>query len=283
MVKYPTKSITETNDFKKIGYFATEAEIIDEVWQYFNLQPGRRFLLSYVMEAADDIAYSTSDIQDGIEKGIVTSREFIRELKDIWALERKAKSPFPISDPDDRDVPFAIEYAIKWSHHLVARVVDVLYDRIDSVLEGKAESLFKLAPECDEFRKSINTVCRKLLYRSPEAENIELAGFRVIEGILEGYRPLMEMRNHDFELLLQARREPDVLKGKGLDLEWRLFNKIGRRYVTSYENELSSWQNYEYEWLLRAHMIVDHISGMTDRFALDTYHLLQGIRTWTRQ
>lgn len=33
-----------------------------------------------------------------------------------------------------------------------------------------------------------------------------------------------------------------------------------------------------YEWWLRIHLILDHISGMTDEFALETYQMLKGIK-----
>ena len=33
-----------------------------------------------------------------------------------------------------------------------------------------------------------------------------------------------------------------------------------------------------YELWLRIHLIIDHISGMTDEFALETYQMLEGIQ-----
>ncbi|HFZ2393093.1 TPA: deoxyguanosinetriphosphate triphosphohydrolase, partial [Klebsiella aerogenes] len=32
------------------------------------------------------------------------------------------------------------------------------------------------------------------------------------------------------------------------------------------------------EWLLRVHLIVDFVSGMTDQFAMDMYQMLKGIK-----
>ena len=34
----------------------------------------------------------------------------------------------------------------------------------------------------------------------------------------------------------------------------------------------------EKEWWLRVHLVIDHISGMTDEFALETYQMMEGIR-----
>lgn len=282
MVKYPTPTLGANVIYPKIGYFSTEQDIVDNIWQFFGIPKTSRFPLSYLMEAADDIAYSTSDIQDGIEKGILTSRDFIEELKDLWEENKWGKLPFNINEPDRRGLPFSVEYAINWSHHQVERAVEIFFEHFDSFLDGKVESLFSLDTEYERFRNCIRSVCRKRLYRSPEAENIELAGFRIIDGLLDSFKPLLEMTRSDFELLLNARRDPTVLKRKDRDVEWRLFNKIGSRYVKSYEYCVAD-ASHEEEWIQRAHMLVDQISGMTDKFALDTYHLLQGVRTWTRQ
>lgn len=59
----------------------------------------------------------------------------------------------------------------------------------------------------------------------------------------------------------------------------RLFNRLAKRFVTSYKTQLDEFGNSpEVEWWLRIHLIVDHISGMTDEFALETFQMLEGIR-----
>lgn len=67
-----------------------------------------------------------------------------------------------------------------------------------------------------------------------------------------------------------------------MDLEWRLFNRTGNRYVKAYRYQLNKHEgekNFDiYEWWLRVHMIIDHINGMTDSFALATYQMLEGIK-----
>lgn len=68
----------------------------------------------------------------------------------------------------------------------------------------------------------------------------------------------------------------------GKDYEKRLFNRLGIRYVRAYDfavQKLNNDKNFEtYEWWLRIHLIIDHISGMTDEFALETYQMLEGIQ-----
>lgn len=49
---------------KKAGFFLTEAPIVKTVWKEFGYEVPQRFPLAYVMEAADDIAYCVSDLED---------------------------------------------------------------------------------------------------------------------------------------------------------------------------------------------------------------------------
>ena len=70
---------------------------------------------------------------------------------------------------------------------------------------------------------------------------------------------------------------------KGFDLERRLIHFIGKRYIKAYKYAMEKNKDREEnflvkEWWLRAHLIIDHISGMTDEYALQTYQMLEGIR-----
>ena len=57
---------------KKIGYFPTEEAVVNCVWKKLGLKanenglPLQRHPLVFLMEAADDIAYCLSDIEDAL-------------------------------------------------------------------------------------------------------------------------------------------------------------------------------------------------------------------------
>ena len=72
---------------KKIGYFPTETEVVRNVWKTLGLLtndkglPIQRHPLAFLMEAADDIAFCLSDIEDALEKKVVTENEFISWMR----------------------------------------------------------------------------------------------------------------------------------------------------------------------------------------------------------
>ncbi|WP_051080723.1 dGTP triphosphohydrolase [Psychroflexus tropicus] len=76
IIKYPSNSLegnkkpTTEIAKKKFGYFVTETETYKKINDYLKLG-NRRHPVVYLLEAADDIAYSAADIEDGIKLGKV--------------------------------------------------------------------------------------------------------------------------------------------------------------------------------------------------------------------
>ncbi len=87
IIKYPVSS-TEINGQsgnikdKKMGYFYAEKDIFAELQESLGTC-GARHPLAYVLEAADDIAYLTADIEDAFKKGCITFGQLVQELKEF--------------------------------------------------------------------------------------------------------------------------------------------------------------------------------------------------------
>lgn len=87
LIKYPVNSLqyTDSEDVDirkhKLGYFQAEEDSFHKIAQETGtlLDDGEvaRHPLAYLMEAADDIAYSTADLEDAYKKGLFTLDEFI--------------------------------------------------------------------------------------------------------------------------------------------------------------------------------------------------------------
>lgn len=283
-IKY-VRATTEKNDIKsslkkKGGYFESEKKIIKEMKDSLNIDEDARYPLAYIMEAADDIAYCISDIEDGIEKEIISAEEFFKDLNDEWLILGKGDN-FPFGkidetlEPRERFLEFKTSYtrgAIKKAiENYISRELDLLTNKPASLFPG--DSLEAKGFDC------LKTVSRKKLFRSAEAEDPELAGYEIIKGLLNAFKPLLMCKTEDFEKLVEAKKRPTKVMGQGLDLEWRLFNKLPPKYVNAYVDQKKEVSTGTYpEWYFRAHLIVDYISGMTDSFALDMYQLLKGIK-----
>lgn len=263
---------------KKAGFFRTEQPLVADILSRVRMEPHRRYPLTYIMEAADDIAYCMSDIADGIEKRILTEEEFVRTFARKWDEKYPGHSyPREIStylkNPEKMH-GFNRDFSIPWSTRATREAVQAYMDRHEEVFAGTADALISDDQPMGKVLKTISAVCGQLLYPSIEAESIELTGYAVITGILRHYERLLKLEYRDFRRLLNGGR-------KGLAVEQRLYNRIGSRCVDAYKYALEELEGdpafAEKEWWLRVHLLIDHISSMTDAYALETYQMLEGI------
>ncbi len=266
----------------KAGFFESERPLVEKMKTALGMDNDSRHPLAYIMEAADDIAYCISDIEDGLEKGVIGYTEFFNELNVDWEAEAGKGFPFPLGN-----IPSITTFSeqhfygfkISYTQSAIDRARRFFIDQYDQILEGKLPSLFPETSQEAKAFESLKRFARRKLFRSRESEDIELAGHQVVLGLLDKFRPLLRCSEEQFNKLFEAQSNPKVLKGASMDLEWRLFNRLPGKHRRTYEDQLKSLDRTLYpEWYLRAHLIVDYISGMTDHYALAQYQLLSGIK-----
>ncbi|MGN0305082.1 MAG: dGTP triphosphohydrolase, partial [Lachnospiraceae bacterium] len=102
IIKYPVSSL-EINKksgnikTKKMGYFYADRKNFDLIQESTGTL-GNRHPLTYLLEAADDIAYKTADIEDSVEKGNITYDRLIKELEERCTKYLLLKYPFMKED-----------------------------------------------------------------------------------------------------------------------------------------------------------------------------------------
>ena len=84
IIKYPVSSMEMSegtrDDHRKIGYHWAERNLFLAINETTGMN-GRRHPLSYLLEAADDIAYRTSDLEDAMVKKVLDFSGIIGELE----------------------------------------------------------------------------------------------------------------------------------------------------------------------------------------------------------
>lgn len=284
VIKYPRKAgdkqVFDTQ--KKAGYFLSEAPILDKIYREMEVDPQSKYPLSYIMEAADDISYCLSDISDGIAKRILTLDGFLNTFRNEWH-KQYGNEPYPFEIPERYNGYFNT-ISINWSRAIVEEIVQNYTDNIDDYIDGKRKSIVSSC-SCGKALEVIKTVSRKILYRSIEAEGNELSGYAIMTGLLDSFGELLKMTKAKFTLLTNEQNSP---ANAGIDLQWRLYNRLSVRMIKSYKYQLEEHERNAFakahslgendiEWWLRVHLIIDHISGMTDAYALEMYQMLSGV------
>lgn len=279
---------------KKAGYFQSEKNIFARIYEDMGMLPEKgRYPLTYIMEAADDIAYGMSDIADGIEKRIITLEFFVKAFKRMWEEEYGELSKDILPDEIEQLVEeqghllqkdFNNLLGARWKSILIDDVAQEYTKNISQYLDGFAGALISEEQPRISWKilHIIKKISRMYIYRAPEAEEIEMAGYSIISGLLEYFGVLLTLTFEEFDLFVNPEKNP---AGHHLDLEWRIFNRLSATAVDSYKRQVEELSNYyagridkeSIEWWLRVHLIIDHIAGMTDDYALKTYQVCKGI------
>ena len=84
LIKYPVSSVEMDRTspdirFHKMGYYLAEQDTYLDITRSTGAQDCR-YPLTYLLEAADDIAYLTADIEDAVKKGVISYDCLHREL-----------------------------------------------------------------------------------------------------------------------------------------------------------------------------------------------------------
>lgn len=273
---------------KKAGYFETESDVVAKIWDAMGLERGARFPLVYLMEAADDIAYCVSDIEDAIEKEIVTEAEFFKFLSkpehqegvpsDHWFPRIIANC---INDMETVDLPMRafMSFRTEITRQLTRVAANTFVTDHDLYLQGRQHALLE-AGLPSKVLDVLKSFAISKIYRHPSVTSPELAGDACVRGILDHFKPLLTCSHERFSAILDFKKKDS--NGGPIVKEARLASYLPRKHVRAYRHSVSDLDMGRTDALvrervLRAHLVTDFVSGMTDDFALSFYQLLHGI------
>lgn len=250
IVKYPFSSL-HAGDKGKFGFFSSEEEIFRRVATQLGmpeLSEGKfaRHPLVYITEAADDICYQIMDLEDAHKLKIIG----VNEVTDLFLnffetndQNRMFRTLQRLEDPNEK-VAYLRSNAIG---AMVVDCADVFFRQEAKILDGSLEKglVDNMQPRLREAYRTCSETAWKKIYCAPEVVDIELAGNRIITYLLD--------------TLMDAALHPDKNYSR------LLMNIIPRQY------DITAPCLYE-----RVQSVLDHISGMTDVYALDLFRKLNG-------
>ena len=250
IVKYPHSSL-QAGKKGKFGYFDSEKEIFERVARELEIPeiaPGRysRHPLVWIMEAADDICYQIMDLEDAHRLKILTTPEVSELLLNFFdpsVRDKRMESMHRLDDPNEQ-IGYLRSRVIG---ELVAGCAAVFVDNEDNILNGSfSGSLIEQTPGVlSDAYKTCAEVAQSQIYCSSDVVDIEIAGNRIITYLMD--------------VLMDAAIHPDRNFSK------LLLEKVPEQY------DIRSIDPYT-----RIQAVLDHISGMTDVYALDLFRKLNG-------
>ncbi|MDE6716563.1 MAG: deoxyguanosinetriphosphate triphosphohydrolase [Muribaculaceae bacterium] len=250
IVKYPYTSL-HAGAKGKFGFFKSEEETYRKVASHLGIpeqEPGHfaRHPLVYIMEAADDICYQIMDLEDSHKLKIMSEGEIMALFLSFFEPERQdrcRRTLMRLDDPNER-VAYLRSNVIG---AMVESCAEAFVENEERILAG--EDVGNLTSLMSDRLRDAYAACsraaRERIYCAPEVVDIELGGSRILTYLM----------NTLMDAVIHPERNYSQL----------LLNLIPRQYDSRAETL------YE-----RIQSVLDHISGMTDVYALNLYRKLNG-------
>jgi len=260
--KYPhasklEKKIAGRKSQKKYGFFQSEAYHFDELARALALnslseKEGNwvRHPLAFLVEAADDICYHIIDLEDGCRLGWVP----FEEARDLLAgILGDSYMPEKLENTREENDKIAYLRALA-INKLIEQCTDIFIAYEGEILSGDFDTaLMDLVP-CKKVLKEIINVSVDKIYRSRLVLETEAVGHTVLTGLMKAF----------IAAALDQKKQEESSK-KNLTA-FRLL-PIGYQ-----EQIIATGSTYEI-----CRVVIDFISGMTDRYAINLYRKLEGI------
>jgi dGTPase len=258
--KYPCRSFFPERDVskrsqKKFGFFESEEEIFKKIAEQLGLSKVNenswdRHPLAFLVEAADDICYGIIDLEDGCRLGLVSLNETIELMAAILKKQfNKGKLNKIAGITEKLGVLRALTI-----NKLVEECTAVFLDNEKNIMEGKFDQALTGSIPSGEALNKISEISLKKIYRAKTVVEIEASGHAVLPGLLEEF----VTTGQSFRGINSSRKYKNLQSLLPEDIRWGLSRQPSNTYS-----------------MLR--MIIDFVSGLTDRHALSLYGKLKGI------
>lgn len=263
IIKYHRAAYEKPGGEGKIGYYQSEKEIYEEIVNTLNTR-GVRHPLTYLLEAADDIAYITADIEDALAKSVVTrsdlKRFLIRELEGTLKENEKriidalAKEKFNVNTlfVDIRNI-------------MIQAVVDNFDQHYDKIMNGQFTADLFENSSAERIYHTLRQFTRQYIFTDKNILKQEIKGDTVLSYLLDKF--VAAVINYDF-IDDQARTGTSALDEKFIAI---ISTSLKKACKKSSKDQAPIVQLY-YKLLL----VTDFLSGMTDSYAQNLYLELNG-------
>lgn len=256
IVKYPCAAIDGhqkgTHLYKKYGYFIPEQATFERIAAELGMvkdpnSPSGYFRhpLVYLVEAADDICYNIIDLEDAHRLRILSYQEVEDLLIPLCGDPNIRARLSALGDLDSR-ISLLRAKAI---NTLVVACAHIFVEAQEELLTGRYPHALidAVDPAMRQAMEEIMRVSVQRIYNAPSVIQIEVAGYKVLAGLLEEFVPSYLQPN------------PSAYDKKLIALMPAQF----------YTNDTSVYA--------RIRSVLDFVSGMTDLYAVELFRQIKGI------
>ena len=279
IIKYPVSSLQmhpETGNVreKKMGFFLAEQDLYDQISEEMGTK-GVRHPLTYILEAADDIAYSTADIEDAFKKGFLSYEKLREELilaRDRSGIDTSHLDPVEMMDHQyDNALKLGVRdpklYAVQ---NLMVRLQSRLLFCATYGFTSNYRRIMEGEYPHDLFGRTygawvvdaLKDIAYRYAFLSEQILQMEVTAGTILHFLMDHFMAAV--------LYYDTPEQLSTMEQKWLHLiseNYRQVYHIYSRRSTSEKDRL----------YLRILLVTDFVSGMTDSYAKDLYQRINGI------
>lgn len=275
---------------KKPGFYYSEKEFVGQVQKTLSIEPGHRFPLAYIMEAADDISYLSADLEDAVDKGILTLDKIHELIQEEYKVVNKKynvdtsmlldivdKNYKKAKEKEDEPYQFNMFLTLTRAQlitNLVEYTSDLYITHHKKVFKGSFNSAlleFDKSHECSIAVEVLQNISLRHIYKNEKVQELEIKGHAIIQGLFGIYEPLISVEYEEFKKLLEGGKPSSPIHEN-------LFSRLSDKHLVSYKKSVGNLKDDDnftlFEWYYRARLLIDYISGMTDDYALHEFRSL---------
>lgn len=269
LLKYPSVYGSETKGgYKKSGVFASEREIVENVWRHTGLREGQRHPLAYIMEACDDIAYSVVDAEDIVKKGYASYYDLIEFLRSMGGKDRVLETV--VSQTEKKHQEYRTEnlsprelndismqmFRVKAMSEMIESTISTFVENINQIMDGSIEPGFELieSSSSQQLCEALQSFNYRMGFTHREVLELELQGHNYIKG-------MMDM------LWAGVQTQDDEEK----PFERYIFGEISENYRRVFDSTDKSIYH-------KSQLVADAVSGMTESYLIRKFNEYQSLK-----
>lgn len=271
IVKYPVDSLSideNSEDIrkKKLGYYLADQELFQEISRETGTGTNRH-PLTFILEAADDIAYRTADIEDAFIKGFLPFEAIRREIRqvdtgDIFQASEKLERLYEKAMERQEEEPEA--YALKnWivriQSFLIACATEGFTEHYEEIMQGRYKKDLFAGTNAEKLMVVLGRLAEKYVFTTDTIYKMEVAESRILTFLMEKF--------------IGAAIKYDDPEQKMDSIDKRMISFISENYKKAYHRQATGKKEEE-KLYLRILLVTDYICGMTDSYAKRLYQEL---------
>lgn len=276
IIKYPAASteidLTTGNiKDKKMGYYYADRKIFEDIVRETGAGMNRH-PLTYILEAADDLAYKTADIEDAYVKGYISyqmladalyeltlcyGEEGINPLEKLQSLYARGKER-GVRNPED--------YAVKnWIVQIQGFLINCatfgFTSNYDAIMGGTYKQDLFYGTYGEQLMELLGSMAYKEVFCSQDIYKMEIIESSMIDFLMDKF--IGAVLYYDTDVPLGT-------------IDRRLISFISDNYRSVYRLQAEGKSEAE-KLYLRLLLVTDFVCGMTDSYAKRLYQEMKAI------